>query len=99
MTIRIVNKTGLGNDTKVFNDETGEEIKGISKIEIDRIHPRRLVAATLYFSRVELELNAEWMTHVDLEVMREITLFEKTRDEKHLKNVKAILLEVDRKKF
>lgn len=56
--IRIVSK-GRAYNTQVFNSETGEELHGISAIEIERINPGGVVFAKITFTEVELDVIAE----------------------------------------
>lgn len=55
--IKIVSD-GHGNNTRVINLDTGTEIKGITAITVE-ILPDNFVNATLEFTDVELEINAE----------------------------------------
>ena len=58
--IRIVNKTGRGEDTTIIHVETGAEIKGVYGVEIDPFNgDPGFIGATLRFNRVELDVSIE----------------------------------------
>ena len=61
MTIRIVNKTGKGEDTTIIHVETGAEIKGVYGVAIDPFNgdPGNYIGATLRFNKVELDVSVE----------------------------------------
>lgn len=57
MSIKIVNKNGVGYLTKVYTDD-GTEIKGISEIRITPINARGHIQVALTFENVELDIVA-----------------------------------------
>ena len=57
--IKIVNKTGIANDTRVYNSETDEELHGINKIELLPFAVGETVKARLTFNVRMFEVSAE----------------------------------------
>lgn len=53
---RIISKGGVGLGTKIINIETGEELKGVAKIEISSIVPDDQVTAKITLNLVELDV-------------------------------------------
>ena len=55
-TIKIVNETGIGQDTKVYDANTGKELRGVRSITINKIEVDEVVTANIEFIVSEMDI-------------------------------------------
>ena len=61
--VRIINKTGVGYGTQIFNAD-GTEIQGVTTVSVDRFGCEDVVTVNLTISIVDFEIDGKprWLT-------------------------------------